>query len=163
MKSKKVFSAVIFSVLLVLCISVMFASAHGGKTDSRGGHRDNNNVSGLGSYHYHCGGHPAHLHTNGACPYAVAVKKTVTKAPTTAAETTTKTTTTKTTTTTTTTTTATTATESTTSSEQTNSEERTSVSVNKSQTKSVIAAIGIIGSIIVALVIVFVKTKNNRA
>lgn len=70
MKSKKVFSAVIFSVLLVLCISVMFASAHGGKTDSRGGHRDKNNVSGLGSYHYHCGGYPAHLHPNGVCPYA---------------------------------------------------------------------------------------------
>ncbi len=28
------------------------------------------NVSGLGSYHYHCGGHPAHLHTGGKCPYA---------------------------------------------------------------------------------------------
>ena len=27
------------------------------------------NKSGLGSYHYHCGGHPAHLHTNGVCPY----------------------------------------------------------------------------------------------
>ena len=25
--------------------------------------------SGLGSYHYHCGGYPAHLHTNGICPY----------------------------------------------------------------------------------------------
>ncbi|MCG4715607.1 hypothetical protein L0P75_16385, partial [Faecalibacillus intestinalis] len=36
--------------------------------DSSGGHRDNKNKSGLGSYHYHCGGHPAHLHTNG-CPY----------------------------------------------------------------------------------------------
>ena len=26
-------------------------------------------LSGLGSYHYHCGGYPAHLHTNGVCPY----------------------------------------------------------------------------------------------
>ena len=43
--------------------------AHSGRTDANGGHRDNNNKSGLGSYHYHCGGHPAHLHTNGACPY----------------------------------------------------------------------------------------------
>lgn len=25
---------------------------------------------GLGSYHYHCGGHPAHLHPNGVCPYS---------------------------------------------------------------------------------------------
>lgn len=43
--------------------------AHSGRTDSKGGHRDNKNVSGLGSYHYHCGGHPAHLHPNGVCPY----------------------------------------------------------------------------------------------
>ena len=45
------------------------ASAHSGRTDSQGGHRDNRNVSGLGSYHYHCGGYPAHLHKNGRCPY----------------------------------------------------------------------------------------------
>lgn len=44
--------------------------AHSGRTDSRGGHRDNKNKSGLGSYHYHCGGHPAHLHPNGVCPYS---------------------------------------------------------------------------------------------
>lgn len=44
--------------------------AHSGRTDSHGGHRDNKNKSGLGSYHYHCGGHPAHLHKNGICPYA---------------------------------------------------------------------------------------------
>lgn len=44
--------------------------AHSGRTDSNGGHRDNRNVSGLGSYHYHCGGYPAHLHENGVCPYA---------------------------------------------------------------------------------------------
>ncbi len=41
--------------------------AHKGRTDSNGGHRDNKNVSGLGSYHYHHG-YGAHLHTNG-CPY----------------------------------------------------------------------------------------------
>lgn len=45
------------------------AEAHSGRTDSQGGHRDNKNRSGLGSYHYHCGGYPAHLHTNGVCPY----------------------------------------------------------------------------------------------
>lgn len=46
------------------------AFAHSGRTDSSGGHRDNRNASGLGSYHYHCDGHPAHLHENGVCPYA---------------------------------------------------------------------------------------------
>lgn len=43
---------------------------HSGRTDSSGGHRDNKNKSGLGSYHYHCGGHEAHLHNNGICPYS---------------------------------------------------------------------------------------------
>lgn len=43
--------------------------AHSGRTDSSGGHKDNKNKSGLGSYHYHCGGNPAHLHTDG-CPYS---------------------------------------------------------------------------------------------
>lgn len=38
------------------------AEAHSGRTDANGGHKDNKNKSGLGSYHYHCGGHPAHLH-----------------------------------------------------------------------------------------------------
>ena len=47
----------------------MVAQAHSGRTDSNGGHRDNRNASGLGSYHYHCGGYPAHLHENGVCPY----------------------------------------------------------------------------------------------
>lgn len=45
------------------------ALAHSGRTDRSGGHHDNKNKSGLGSYHYHCGGYPAHLHTNGVCPY----------------------------------------------------------------------------------------------
>lgn len=48
------------------------AEAHSGRTDSSGGHRDNKNASGLGSYHYHCGGYPAHLHTDGICPYSTA-------------------------------------------------------------------------------------------
>lgn len=43
---------------------------HGGRTDSSGGHKDNKNKSGLGSYHYHCGNNPAHLHDNGVCPYS---------------------------------------------------------------------------------------------
>lgn len=49
--------------------SVLTVQAHSGRTDSSGGHKDNKNKSGLGSYHYHCGGHPAHLHPNGVCPY----------------------------------------------------------------------------------------------
>lgn len=44
--------------------------AHSGRTDSDGGHRDNKNKRGLGNYYYHCGGHPAHLHTNGVRPYS---------------------------------------------------------------------------------------------
>ena len=48
---------------------IITAEAHPGRTDSSGGHHDNKNKSGLGSYHYHCGGHPAHLHPNGVCPY----------------------------------------------------------------------------------------------
>lgn len=55
---------------VILSLSLPFTSiAHSGGTDSYGGHRDNENVSGLGYYHYHCGGHPAHLHENGVCPY----------------------------------------------------------------------------------------------
>ena len=55
--------------LLVICSLVTTVFAHSGRTDSSGGHKDNKNKSGLGSYHYHCGGYPAHLHTSGYCPY----------------------------------------------------------------------------------------------
>ncbi len=55
--------------LLVICSLVTTVSAHSGRTDSSGGHKDNKNKSGLGSYHYHCGGYPAHLHKSGYCPY----------------------------------------------------------------------------------------------
>ena len=58
----------------------MEAQAHSGRTDASGGHRDNKNASGLGSYHYHCGGHPAHLHPNGVCPYAGGGESTQTQA-----------------------------------------------------------------------------------
>lgn len=69
--NKKLKTALI--ILLIICIAFMpmAAFAHSGRTDSSGGHRDNKNKSGLGSYHYHCGGHPAHLHPNGVCPYSV--------------------------------------------------------------------------------------------
>lgn len=56
-----------------MCLSLLCTNnivlSHGGRTDGAGGHRDNKNASGLGSYHYHCGGYPAHLHKNGVCPY----------------------------------------------------------------------------------------------
>ena len=42
--------------------------SHGGRTDGSGGHNDNENVSGLGSYHYHHGRGP-HLHPGGVCQY----------------------------------------------------------------------------------------------
>ena len=55
--------------IFMICFSTI-SIAHSGRTDSNGGHRDNKNKSGLGSYHYHCDGNPAHLHTNGYCPYS---------------------------------------------------------------------------------------------
>lgn len=64
----KKITSVILALIMVLTIP-MTAFAHSGRTDSSGGHKDNKNKSGLGSYHYHCGGHPAHLHNNGVCPY----------------------------------------------------------------------------------------------
>lgn len=69
MKRNKVKIIVVLVTILSLVSIGMSIYAHSGKTDSSGGHRDNKNKSGLGSYHYHCGGHPAHLHTNGECPY----------------------------------------------------------------------------------------------
>ena len=65
---KRVFS-IITICLMVVSLSLS-AFAHGGRTDSSGGHKDNKNKSGLGSYHYHCGGNPAHLHSGGVCPYS---------------------------------------------------------------------------------------------
>lgn len=56
----------------IICISVVLLSlsqisyAHSGRTDSNGGHKDNKNASGLGSYHYHHGFGP-HLHPGGVC------------------------------------------------------------------------------------------------
>ncbi len=58
---------------VIMCIGLLFSNtaafAHSGRTDSSGGHHDYNNVSGLGSYHYHHGMGP-HLHPNGICPYS---------------------------------------------------------------------------------------------
>ena len=58
-----------FIICLLILTFPFLIFAHSGRTDSSGGHRDNKNKSGLGSYHYHCGGNPPHLHTNGVCPY----------------------------------------------------------------------------------------------
>lgn len=55
-------------VITLLLMNVATVYAHSGRTDSAGGHRDNNNVSGLGYYHYHHGYGP-HLHPNGVCQY----------------------------------------------------------------------------------------------
>ncbi len=65
--TKKVIS--ILTICLLLITMPISAFAHSGRTDSSGGHKDNKNKSGLGYYHYHCGGYPAHLHNGGVCPY----------------------------------------------------------------------------------------------
>lgn len=60
-----------FTVILAFLFALAFAasvSAHKGRTDSMGGHKDNKNASGLGDYHYHHG-HDEHLHPNGVCPF----------------------------------------------------------------------------------------------
>lgn len=76
LKTKCMAFFIAFTLLLGLAPQPLFAGcpltveAHSGRTDAYGGHRDNQNASGLGYYHYHCGGHPAHLHPNGVCPYS---------------------------------------------------------------------------------------------
>lgn len=65
--------------MVICCLFTIPTYAHSGRTDSNGGHKDNKNKSGLGSYHYHCGGYPAHLHSGGVCPYkSTAAKSTTT-------------------------------------------------------------------------------------
>lgn len=66
MKNKKVL--LVSTLLLIACITCI-AFAHQGRTDKYDGHRDTENQSGLGGYHYHCGDYPAHLHSDGVCPY----------------------------------------------------------------------------------------------
>lgn len=58
----KALAAIVTAVLLPVTVS-----AHGGRTDSQGGH---NSPSG---YHYHHG-YPAHQHYNGKCPFETEVK-----------------------------------------------------------------------------------------
>jgi len=76
-KIKKISIMIIAICMLVTFVPHQFCQegltiveAHSGRTDSSGGHRDNKNASGLGYYHYHCGGNPPHLHSNGVCPYS---------------------------------------------------------------------------------------------
>lgn len=54
----------------------MEAYAHSGRSDSHGRHRDGRSAGTQGSYHYYCGGHEAHLHENGVCPYDTSVQGT---------------------------------------------------------------------------------------
>lgn len=75
--SKKKICIIILSIALIMASNISFA--HSGRTDSNGGHKDNKNASGLGSYHYHCGGHPAHLHPNGVCPYSSSASSSTSK------------------------------------------------------------------------------------
>lgn len=71
MKKHKVkYLVVLIMILSSIFFNMNYSYAHSGRTDSSGGHRDNQNKSGLGGYHYHCGGNPPHLHTNGICPYS---------------------------------------------------------------------------------------------
>lgn len=67
--NKRLKNLISFILIAVFLSNPINANAHNGRTDSNGGHKDNKNVSGLGYYHYHCGGYPAHLHNNGICPY----------------------------------------------------------------------------------------------
>lgn len=73
---KRVISILILCLTITVSIptqfnySVLTVEAHSGRTDRYGGHKDNKNKSGLGNYHFHCGGYPAHLHIDGVCPYA---------------------------------------------------------------------------------------------
>lgn len=68
---KKTYMFIIFMVVnIIAVISISAVSlAHQGSTDSQGGHHDYKNKSGLGDYHYHCGGYPPHLHPGGHCEY----------------------------------------------------------------------------------------------
>lgn len=72
MKQKR--AGLFFIVLMIILILPLSCSGHSGRTDSNGGHKDNKNASGLGPYHYHCGGNPPHLHDGGVCPYSSTVQ-----------------------------------------------------------------------------------------
>lgn len=75
MKQFRRFTALL--IVLSFCFTAT-AFAHGGRTDSSGGHKDNKNASGLGAYHYHHG-YEAHLHDGNVCPYDAPAPKTTPK------------------------------------------------------------------------------------
>lgn len=83
MRKKKLWITALTVLMLLFCFCPLSellgcpinVEAHSGRTDANGGHRDNKNTSGLGYYHYHCGGYPAHLHSNGTCPYSAPVSQ----------------------------------------------------------------------------------------
>ena len=55
----------IFLLISLLCLFfTLSATAHSGRTDSKGGHYNHS----TGDYHYHHG-YPPHDHPNGICPY----------------------------------------------------------------------------------------------
>lgn len=59
----KMFFVVTF--IIALCfLTTIYAMAHSGRTDSKGGHYDR----ATGEYHYHHG-YPPHDHQGGKCPY----------------------------------------------------------------------------------------------
>lgn len=67
-KNKKLPILVCILMIVISISSISFT--HSGRTDGYGGHKDNKNASGLGSYHYHHGQGP-HLHPKGVCPYTI--------------------------------------------------------------------------------------------
>ncbi len=71
MRLKKLLSTLL--VTLTICTAIAAIAAPPLTTEAHGGHHGCKNESGLGSYYYHCGGHPAHFHTHGVCPYANSV------------------------------------------------------------------------------------------
>lgn len=77
-KIAKRFLIYLTSATLIFSSVPGVVQAHSGRTDSAGGHHDNKNVSGLGSYHYHCGGNPPHLHNGGVCPYSTSSQSSTT-------------------------------------------------------------------------------------
>lgn len=68
MKQKSL-KLITLTITLTILSNSLTSFAHSGRTDANGGHKDNKNVSGLGSYHYHHG-IEAHLHPGGVCPYS---------------------------------------------------------------------------------------------
>lgn len=60
------------AILLCIILLPMTALAHPGGLDAAQGHRDAGDLSGLGSYHYHCEGREAHLHIWSLCPFSEA-------------------------------------------------------------------------------------------